>query len=121
MAAPFSWGHIFELKKRWHASASAIVQRSFRLDLIDPILYRRCYQYMSMKKWLKKEPYEPEFAGPEWLESAFRLAKNKFGVAPVDLANRSFLTAETFMDVTGVVVEQAKPLAFKPRLIRGQA
>ena len=116
LATPFSWGHIFELKKRWNASASAIVQRAFRLALIDPIVYRRCYQHMSVKGWLKREPHEPEVVEPEWLASAFALAKDRFGVAPVDIANRTYLTAETFTDVTGVPIEPAKPLTFKPKL-----
>ena len=120
LAAPFSWGHIFELKRRWNASASAIVQRAFRLALIDPILYRRCYQYMSVRGWLKREPHEPEFVGPEWLTSAFALAKNKFGVVPVDMAKRLCLTVETFTDVTGIPIERPKPLMFKPKLVRGR-
>ena len=40
LSRPFSWEHVFELKKRWTASASAIIRRAFRLSLIDPILYR---------------------------------------------------------------------------------
>ena len=120
LAKPFSWGHVFDLKKRWTASASAIIQRAYRLSLIDPILYRRCYQYMSVKGWLKKEPHEPEFVGPEWLMSAFGVARDKFGVAPAELCDRLHLTADTFTAVIGVKIEQPKPLSFKPKLIRSQ-
>ncbi len=116
---PFSWAHIFELKKRWTTSAGAIIRRAFDLSLIDPILYRRCYRYMSYRGWLKKEPREPDFVGPEWLTSAFGVAKDRFGVAPAELCERLYLTPETFTAVTGEPVDRAKPLAFKPRLIRG--
>ena len=115
---PFSWGHVFDLKKRWTASASAIIRRAFHLSLIGPILYRRCYQHMSVRGWLKREPHEPEFVGPEWVASAFRVAKDRFGIAPADLADRLHLTPETFTDVTGVSAERA---SFKPTLIRGRA
>ena len=109
LARPFSWGHVFDLKKRWTASASAIIRRAFGLSLIDAILYRRCYQYMSVKGWLKKEPCEPEFVRPEWLSSAFRVAKDGFGVTPSTLADRLHLTARTLATVTGEQIERAKP------------
>lgn len=108
LARPFTWGHVFELKARWVVSASAIIRRAFTLSLIDPILYRRCYQYMSVRGWLKGEPNEPEFVGPEWLKSAFGIARDKFGVAPAELADRLHLTAETFTAVTGEPIERAK-------------
>lgn len=117
-AKPFSWGHVFDLKGRWTTSASAIIQRAFRLSLIEPILYRRCYQYMSVKGWLKKEPHEPEFVGPEWLMSAFGVARDRFGVTPAELCDRLHLTAETFTAVTGVQIEPAKPLSFRPRPVQ---
>ncbi len=121
LSRPFSWEHVFELKKRWTASASAIIQRAFRLSLIDPILYRRCYQYMSARGWLRREPREPDFVGPEWLTSAFGVARDRFGVAPSELADRLHLTPETFIAVTGEPIEQAKPLRFRPKLIPGRA
>jgi len=120
LAKPFSWGHVFELKKRWTTSASAIIRRAYHLSLIDPILYRRCYQHMSARGWLKAEPYEPEFVGPEWLPSAFGIVKDRFGVAPAELGDRLHLAAETFTAVTGVPIEPAKPLRFKPRPLRGR-
>ena len=95
-ARPFSWGHVMQLKQRWVVSASAIIRRAFELALIHPIAYRRHYQYMSARGWLKREPNEPEFVGPEWLKSAFALARDRFGVTPAALADRLHLTAETF-------------------------
>ena len=117
--SPFSWGHVFGLKKRWTASASAIIRRAFHLSLIDPILYRRSYQYMSARGWLKREPREPDFVGPEWLKSAFGMARDRFGVSSAELSDRLHLTDETFTAVAGVPVERTKAPGFKPRLIRG--
>ena len=119
-AKPFSWGHIFELKRRWTVSASAIIRRAFDLSLIDPILYRRCYQHISARGWRKREPHEPEFVGPEWLPSAFGIARDRFYVTPANLADRLHLTAETFTAVTAEQMDQAKPLSFTPKLIHGR-
>ena len=120
-AKPFSWGHVFGLKRRWTASASAIIRRAFGLSLVDPILYRRCYQHMSARGWLKAEPYEPDFVGPEWLTSAFGLARDRYGVSAAELCNRVHLTADTFMAVTGEPIEAAQPLGFKPTLVRPES
>ena len=114
-ARPFSWEHVFALKQRWTTSASAIIRRAFHLSLIDPILYRRSYQYMSGRGWLKGEPREPEFVGPEWLPSAFRVARDNFGVGPRELSDRLHLTPATFTAVTGEPLDQAKPLELVPR------
>ena len=116
-AKPFSWRYVFGLKKRWTTSASAIIRRAFQLSLIDPILYRRCYRYMAAKGWLKEEPHEPEFVGPEWLPSAFEVARDTFDVGPMQLRDRLHLTASTFTAVTGVHIERAKPLRFRPKPI----
>ena len=114
-AKPFSWEHVFALKERWMTSASAIIRRAFHLSLIDPILYRRSYQHMSARGWLKGEPREPEFVGPEWLPSAFKVARESFSVGPRELSDRLHLTPETFTAVTGEPVERAKPLELVPR------
>ena len=120
LARPFSWGHVFGLKKRWTASASAIIRRAYSLSLMNPILYRRCYQHLSARGWLKAEPHEPQFVGPEWLASAFGIARDTFGVPQAELAKRVHLTTETFTAVTGEAAEPAVPLGFQPRLIRGR-
>ena len=118
LARPFSWEHVFRLKKRWAASASAIIRRAYSLSLMNPILYRRCYQHLSARGWLKAEPHEPEFVGPEWLTSAFAIARDTYGVAPAELAKRVHLTAETFTVVTGEPAKPAPPLGFQPKLVR---
>jgi Zn-dependent peptidase ImmA (M78 family)/transcriptional regulator with XRE-family HTH domain len=116
-ARPFSWTHIFNLKRRWLASASAIVRRAYDLGLLDPIAYRRSYQHMSVQGWLKGEPYEPEFVGPEWLRSAFDVAAKRFQLTPSELCTRLHLTAESFTAITGLAVQTSEPLRFRPRLV----
>jgi len=114
----FSWTLVFDLKRRWFVSASAIIRRAYNLGLLDPILYRRCYQHMSVQGWLKSEPYEPEFAGPEWLPSAFQLAAKRFNLTAAALCDRLYLTPEMFSDVTGLPVATDRPAITKPRIVK---
>jgi Zn-dependent peptidase ImmA (M78 family)/transcriptional regulator with XRE-family HTH domain len=116
-ARPLSWTHVFNLKRRWLVSANAIIRRAYNLSLLDAITYRRCYQHMSQKGWLKEEPMEPEFIGPEWLESAFSVASRK-GMTPAVLCERLHWTPTMFTEVTGqpVEVEQATTIQFKPKV-----
>lgn len=115
-AKRFSWSHIYDIKRRWCVSASAILRRAFNLSLLDPITYRRCYQHMSFKGWLKHEPHEPEFSGPEWLPSAFDLATRRFDLTTAELCERVHFSPEMFLAVTGLKVEQKPPATF-PRLV----
>jgi Zn-dependent peptidase ImmA (M78 family)/transcriptional regulator with XRE-family HTH domain len=114
---PFSWTHLFELKRRWSTSVNAMIRRAYQLKLVDPITYRRSYQYMSGQGWLKREPQEPMFAGPEWLPSAFAIAEKRFKLTPQVLCERLQMTPRMFLDVTGISPEVFEPLAFKPRLV----
>lgn len=116
-AKPFSWSYIFELKQRWCVSAAAIIRRAFNLHLLDPITYRRCYQYLSFKGWLKREPHEPAFVGPEWLPSAFALAAQRFGISASALCDRLHMNPSTFTAVTGVEIERQPPARFRPKLV----
>lgn len=115
-AKPFTWAHVFDLKRRWHASAAAIVRRAYSLRLVDAIAYRRAYQYMSVRGWLKAEPHEPDFSGPEWLPSAYRVAESRFGLTPAKLCERVLMTPKLFEAVTGLAVAP-EPVKFRPRLV----
>jgi Zn-dependent peptidase ImmA (M78 family) len=42
---PFSWPHIFELKKRWHTSAAAALSRAYDLKLIEAVEYRKALKH----------------------------------------------------------------------------
>lgn len=116
-AKVFGWAHVFELKRRWNTSAAAIVRRAYSLSLLDAIAYRRAYQYMSVKGWLKAEPHEPKFVGPEWLPSAFQVASERFGLTPAVLCERTKMTPQLFAEVTGVEVARAAPVRLGPRLV----
>lgn len=117
-AKPFSWTHVFDLKRRWFTSASAIIRRAFSLSLLDAVTYRRCYQYMSMRGWLKDEPYEPKFCGPEWLSSAFDLAAKRFNLTARTICDRLGLTLPLFTAVTGIPTESVEPIRFRPKLVQ---
>jgi Zn-dependent peptidase ImmA (M78 family)/transcriptional regulator with XRE-family HTH domain len=97
-ASRFSWGHIFALKRRWRISAAAIVRRAYDLGLLDATEYRRAYAYMSARRWLKGEPEEPPFAGPELIRNALRALGDKVA----ELSSRLHVTPQTFWQLTGL-------------------
>ena len=118
-ARPFAWTYIFDLKRRWFTSASAIIRRAFTLSLLDAATYRRCYQYMSARSWLKNEPHEPEFSGPEWLESALALAaKKEYNLPAAAICDRMSITKQLFTAITGFQVESPGPIEFRPKSVR---
>lgn len=116
--SPFSWSHVFDLKRRWHTSAAAIVRRAYDLDLIGAAEYRRHYQYMSYKGWTKGEPVEPEFQNPEVLETAFDALGKEVELTLEELCSDLGFTEETFWRVTGKeipsrTIKKAQILEFK--------
>lgn len=115
---PFSWSHVFDLKRRWHTSAAAIVRRAYDLQLIGAAEYRRHYQYMSYKGWTKGEPGEPEFQDPELLDTAFDALGREVDLTLESLCSELAFTEETFWRVTGREVpargtKKAQILEFK--------
>jgi Zn-dependent peptidase ImmA (M78 family)/transcriptional regulator with XRE-family HTH domain len=107
-AQRFSWPHVFELKKRWRVSASAIIRRAYQLNLITAIGYRQANRYMSAMGWTKHEPHEPEFIGPELLPAAFHTVEQGLGTSVVDVCQALHLTTDTFADLTGIAVAPAE-------------
>ena len=101
----FSWKRIFALKRRWRASAAAIVRRGYDLRLLDAVEYRQAYKYMSWKKWTSDgEPDEPEFQQPELLSTALNSLSPKMNMTVEALCKELHFTADTFAQVTGVLV-----------------
>jgi Zn-dependent peptidase ImmA (M78 family)/DNA-binding XRE family transcriptional regulator len=98
---PFSWSHVFDLKRRWHTSAAAIVRRAYDLELIGAAEYRRHFQYMSYKGWTKGEPCEPDFQDPELLETAFDGLGKEVELTLESLCSDLGFSEETFQMVTG--------------------
>lgn len=102
---PFSWKFIFELKRRWQASAAAIIRRAYDLHLIEAVTYRRAYQYMSAQGWRSNgEPYEPIFQQPELLSMALSSLGKKVGLTAEELCAELNFTPETFHQVTNFAV-----------------
>jgi Zn-dependent peptidase ImmA (M78 family)/transcriptional regulator with XRE-family HTH domain len=108
-AAPLSWKHVFDLKRRWHSSAAAIVRRAYDLNLIGAAEYRRSFQYMSFKGWTKGEPNEPAFQEPELLPTALDALGKKVDLTMDELCSELNFTHKTFEDVTGVHVAVPVP------------
>jgi Zn-dependent peptidase ImmA (M78 family) len=112
--APFSWPHIFDLKKRWGTSAAAIIRRSYDLGLLGAVGYRQSFKYMSAKGWRTDgEPHEPPFQPPELLSTALQALGKKVELTLPALCEQLHFTAATFRDVTGVSLpipaSEAKP------------
>jgi Zn-dependent peptidase ImmA (M78 family)/transcriptional regulator with XRE-family HTH domain len=109
LASPFSWKHIFDLKRRWHTSLAAIVRRAYDLGLIGAAQYRRSFQYLSFKGWTKGEPAEPVFQEPELLQTAYDALGKGVDLTLDELCSKVHFTRETFKDVTGVHIEPSFP------------
>lgn len=107
------WSMIFRFKKRWIASAAAIVRRAYRLNRIDAVEYRRAYKYMSFKGWLKGEPEEPKPEDPESVPLALGVLYTRRQETHSDLARRLGLTPAILRDVgiepSGAEAESAAP------------
>jgi Zn-dependent peptidase ImmA (M78 family) len=96
------WKHIFALKRRWNASAQAIVRRAYELGLLRAAEYRKAYKYMSWEGWTSNgEPDEPTFQEPELLAIALNSLGSKVDLTAEGLCNELHFTRETFKDVTG--------------------
>jgi len=103
------WRHIFAIKRRWQASAAAVIKRAYDLDLIDAVRYRKAYKYMSFHKWtVNGEPEEPAFQEPEILSGALSALGTRIKTTIEELRQQLHFTPETFEEVTGVVVPSAR-------------
>lgn len=109
IAAPFSWRHVFDLKRRWQCSAAAIVRRSYDLGLLGAADYRRAFQYMSFKRWTTGEPNEPFFQEPELLPTALGAIGKTVELTFDELCTELKFTHKTFTEVTGVDVSSTVP------------
>ncbi|HEV7674771.1 MAG TPA: XRE family transcriptional regulator [Candidatus Angelobacter sp.] len=106
--APFSWNHVFELKRRWQTSAASIVRRAYDLGLIGAVDYRRGFQYLSAKGWNKAEPHEPSFQEPELLSTTLGSLGDKVDLTLEELCSDLKFKPETFCDITGVAIPVPK-------------
>ena len=105
----FDWKHIFALKRRWNASAQAIIRRAYDLDLLGAVEYRKAFKYMSWKGWTSSgEPDEPTFQEPELLSIALSSLGNKVDLTIEALCKELRFKPQTFKDVTGFSVPKSK-------------
>jgi Zn-dependent peptidase ImmA (M78 family)/transcriptional regulator with XRE-family HTH domain len=112
MMAHFDWQHIFALKRRWNASAQAIVRRAYGLGLLGAVDYRKAYKYMSWKGWTSNgEPEEPTFQEPELLSIALKSLGTKVPLTIDSLCKELRFTPDTFQDITGFAVPVPKSKA----------
>ena len=100
----FDWAHIFELKRRWRTSASAMIYRAHELELIDSARYRRMYAYYHAQGWHKDEPCEPVPEQPELLSLAFKALEMDHGESPQDLCKRLHWKPLTMERITNIQV-----------------
>ena len=101
------WGHLYEMKRRWHVSVAAIVRRAYDLECITEATYRRAWVHLNQTGERKKEPFEPPAEQPTMLCKSLSLLD---GDSPFDdLCTRLCVRpAELRMLVTEV--EQFQPL-----------
>jgi Zn-dependent peptidase ImmA (M78 family) len=64
---PFTISHLWELKKTWGASLSAIVQRALEIGLLSESEFVSWKRRFAARGWSRLEPNEPQLAGPELL------------------------------------------------------
>ena len=105
---PFSWEHVFELKKRWGTSATTVVARAYDLDLLGAVQYRKAKKHISGKGWTKKEPHERRFQQSSLFEEALSTFTEKAALTNSpqieEFCQELFFTPATFRIVTGMEI-----------------
>jgi Zn-dependent peptidase ImmA (M78 family)/transcriptional regulator with XRE-family HTH domain len=103
------WAAVFQLKKRWGASASAIVRRAYDLRLIPATTYQSAYKAMAYRGWLKSEPEEPLPETPELVPLCIEQLRTAHGLSLHDMARHLSWGIENFEIVTGIRVPELPP------------
>jgi Zn-dependent peptidase ImmA (M78 family) len=108
-ALPFSWDHVFRLKKRWSASAAAIVRRAYDLNLLGAVEYRAALKHMSREGWNKREPHEsrPQQSGvfEKVLDGLGQKATLTIDLPIEKLCEQLCFTTDAFYEVTGIAIQ----------------
>lgn len=98
------WGMLFDLKRRWKTSVSALVRRGHELGLLTSAEYMRAYKYYRAKRWHKGEPYEPGAENPEVVPAAMSILERKKGEPPLEVARQLHWLPHIFEEVLGYEV-----------------
>lgn len=65
--------HLWELKRTWRVSLSAILQRALALELITHEIFVSWKRRFAARGWTRVEPNEPQLAGPDLLRRSFEV------------------------------------------------
>jgi Zn-dependent peptidase ImmA (M78 family)/transcriptional regulator with XRE-family HTH domain len=88
--------HLWELKRTWGVSLSAILQRALELGLLAEVSFVQWKRRIASRGWSRSEPNESPFLGPEILKRSMAVLVEKkisltelaehVGIAPIGLA-----------------------------------
>lgn len=103
---PFSWEHVFEMKKHWNASTTAIVARAYDLGLLGAVEFRKANKHISNRKLSQKEPHEQQFQQSVLFEDVLNGLAKKAALSidpPIEkFCQELFFTPAMFRAVTGM-------------------
>lgn len=98
------WPHLFELKRRWKAPASDILDRALGLGLVPATTVRRLRKQYSWRRWHQGEPYELPLDQPELLAHAFEFAEQDTGETLTSLAETLGWGSTVAEELTGIAL-----------------
>ena len=101
----FHWEPIFALKKRWRASAAAIVRRAYDLRLLSAFDYQRANKSIMAQGWHHGEPDDWAPYEPETIRAALEFLYESYGVTAAQVCRELGWTSETFRAVTRIEIE----------------
>jgi Zn-dependent peptidase ImmA (M78 family)/transcriptional regulator with XRE-family HTH domain len=95
-----NWSLLFELKRRWRTSLSAMIMRVYELGLIDAVERLKAYKHIRYKKWHVGEPFEPNSENAETVEISLGIMDKK-GQPPAEVARRLHWRLEIMDELLG--------------------
>ena len=110
-----TFSHLWELKRTWRVSASAILQRALKLDLIKYDLFVLWKRKLIARGFGRVEPEEPIFAEPENLRRALTVA-SQAGITPADIAHEIGIETEVLLGM--IHPHLAVPITGEPEFHR---
>lgn len=69
--------HLWELKRTWGVSLSAVVQRAKEIGILSEPDFVRWKKRFAARGWARGEPNEPQFCGPELLRRSLAVLTNQ--------------------------------------------
>ena len=89
------------MKKRWKVSVSAMIMRSYQLELIDDDQKLRLYKGRSARGWTKREPYDHEtpIEEPKLLSRAIQILLENGFLTKADVPLNIGLSEKTIEEI----------------------